>query len=136
MNKLISKSIIVLITILHILVVMFVILIPFSNSNYLLLLHSTIVPFIIFHWIVNNNTCILTNIEHYLREKITGQKVDSNDTFMGRLINPIYDFKKNNETQKYFIYSATIFLLLITLYKIYKKRINGEIKSLYDMFKI
>ena len=131
-----NKIIIILITILHILVVLFFVLIPFTNSNYLLVLHSIIVPFIIFHWIVNNNTCVLTILEHKFREKLTGQKISSNDTFMGRLLNPIYDFKKNNETRKYFIYGSAITLWLLTLYKIHKKRLNGEISCIDDILKV
>ena len=56
----INDSILMLINILHVLVILFVVAAPFSNSNYFLLMHITIVPFIILHCVLNNNTCCLT----------------------------------------------------------------------------
>lgn len=66
---LINKSILVLITVLHLIIVLFIIITPFTNSNYLLLLYVITVPFIILHWVMNNNTCSLTVAEKYIRQK-------------------------------------------------------------------
>ena len=67
--SLINESIICLITVLHLLVIIFIICTPFTDSNYLLLMHTIIIPFIIMHWYLNNNTCSLTVAEQYLRQK-------------------------------------------------------------------
>ena len=63
------------ISLVHIIFVIFVVLTPFSNINYFLMLHAIFLPFIMLHWICNDNTCVLTVIERNLRKKIYG-KVD------------------------------------------------------------
>ena len=55
----INDSILLLINVLHIIVIIFVLCAPFSGSNYLLFMHTIIVPFIMLHWVLNNNTCSL-----------------------------------------------------------------------------
>ena len=120
-----------LITFIHILFVLFIILTPLSNSNYFLLLHAIMVPFIIFHWICNDNTCILTLIERKLRKEITGK--DDEDCITCQLIEPIYDFKKNNQSLSTFIYCTTISLWLISALKLYYKYHTGSITSLRDL---
>jgi hypothetical protein len=133
-NNAIDRISYLFILVIHILVVMFFVIVPFTNITHLLVLHSIIVPFIIFHWIVNNNACVLTLIEHYLREKITGQQVNQNDTFIGKIVNPIFNFKNNHRSRRIFIYSFAILLWLVTLFKLYKKRVNGEITDIVDLF--
>ena len=56
-----------LIKIIHISVIIFVILIPITNSPYLLLLHSVFIPFLLLHWVTNDNTCVLTTLEKHFR---------------------------------------------------------------------
>src|SRR4029079_19804711 len=96
------------ITLIHILFVLFIVLAPFSNSNYILILHFIFVPFMILHWILNDNTCVLTIIERNLRKKMYGEEqYDDEDCFTCRLIELVYDFKKNYETFSKFIYIIT-----------------------------
>jgi hypothetical protein len=127
---LINKSILVLITVLHLIIVLFIIITPFTNSNYLLLLYIITVPFIILHWIMNNNTCSLTVAEKYIRQKTYGVILNDDECFTYNLIAPIYDFNKNYETFSNFIYIATFSLLSLASYKFYKKIYNGEIKNI------
>lgn len=124
-----------LINIIHICLVIFVLIVPFLNVNYYLLLHLIIVPFIIMHWITNNNICGLTVAEYYLREIITGNPVDRSQCFMARLIEPVYDFKKNNQDISTLIYTVTICLVFLSSYKLYRKWKNGEIKTFWDLLK-
>jgi hypothetical protein len=133
-NNLVDKISLIFIISIHAVIVMFFILTPLTNINYLLFMHSIIVPFIIFHWIVNNNTCVLTLIEHYLREQITGKPVNTNDTFVGKIINPIYDFKNKHSERRIFIYGFAILLWIITVFKLYKKYANGELTDVIDLF--
>lgn len=129
-----NQFILNIILFIHICVVLFVIVVPFMNSNYLLLMHSIIVPFIILHWIVNDNTCALSLIEKQIRKKMNnGISVDENDCFTCRIINPIYDFKSNYEQFSKFIYFITTVLWLISSSKLYTKYKNGQIKSIYDL---
>ena len=74
-----------IISFLHLLVVLFVINVPLLTDNpFILMYYCFIVFFIMIHWHYNNDTCILTVIESNLRGK------KHNDTFMGKLIKPIY----------------------------------------------
>ncbi len=65
----INESILLLISVLHVMVILFVVCAPFSNSNYLLIMHLIIIPFILLHWYINNNNCSLTAIEKFVKDK-------------------------------------------------------------------
>lgn len=130
----INDSILFLISILHLLIILFVICAPFSNSNYLLLLHIIIVPFIILHWYLNNNSCSLTIIEKFIKDKTEGQSIYKEDYFSYKFIAPIYDFKKNNKDFSNFTYIFTIVLWFISLYSFICKIKNEEINSFFDIY--
>jgi hypothetical protein len=134
--SIINESILWLITVLHVLVIIFVICAPFSNSNYLLIMHLIIVPFILLHWVLNNNTCSLTVAEKFIRERTTGDDIDKEDCFTYKFIAPIYDFNKNNKDFSSFTYILTIGLWLITVYNLLRKYESGEINSFADISKI
>lgn len=122
-----------LITILHLLFILFVVVTPLTNSTYFLFLHAIFVPFMIFHWILNDNTCALTVIEKKIREQLYGT-VQSEDCFTCRLIEPVYDFKKNYSSFSTMIYIITISLWLVSVYKLYNKYKSGEISEFGDLF--
>lgn len=130
MNYLILK----LITLTHLLLVLFIIAIPFTDSNYFLLLHAIFIPFMMIHWICNDNTCVLTIVERKIRKMIKKEKEDDKDCFTCRLIEPIYDFKKNYESFSKTIYLVTIGLWLISAGRLYYMYQIGDIKSYYDLF--
>lgn len=48
-------------------------------------MYSLFVPFVFFHWITNDDTCCLTQLEIYF----TGQ--DKAKTFMSRVLDPVYN---------------------------------------------
>ena len=123
-----------LITFIHILLILFIIIVPFTNSNYLLLLHVIIIPFIMLHWVLNDNTCVLTLIEKNIREQLYGTKPEKDECFTCNLIEPIYDFKKNYQSMSTIIYIITFVLWSISVYKLYSKWHNGEIKTFSDLF--
>ena len=100
MSNDINKSII---NIIHILFVIFVLYTPFSGIKKWLEFHYILVPFLFLHWVTNNNTCFLTNIECI----ITGEK-DTKKTFVGKIVEPIY------EIQIWQIQAVTLLLWLIT----------------------
>ena len=80
---------------LHTILISFIGIAPFINSNYILLLHCIIIPFILLHWITNNNQCLLTIIERSLKKKINGDNYNKNDCITCRIIEPVFDFRKN-----------------------------------------
>lgn len=58
--------------------------IPFLKNTQLLEMYSLLVPFIFYHWSVNDDTCALTQMEMY----VTGNTKE--ETFFGRIMGPIY----------------------------------------------
>lgn len=121
------------ITLIHIIFVLFVVGTPLLNSNYLLFLHSIFVPFMMIHWMCNDNTCILTIIEKKLRQEING-KFDKDECITCKIIEPVYDFRKNYSTFSKIIYTVTIVLWLLGVVKLYCKYQSGSITSFQDLF--
>ena len=128
-----NTLILYLIKFIHLCVILFVVVVPFTNSNYLLFLHSFIVPFIIFHWITNNNMCALTLMEKSVRSSISGKEVNKDDCFTCRLIEPIYDFKNDFNSFSNLIYVVTIGLWLISVSRLIYKYKHGIIRSWTDL---
>lgn len=121
------------ILVIHIILILLIILLPFCDTPYFLMLHSVFVPFLILHWVTNNNTCVLTTTEKYLRNKKS--KDDEDDCLTCKLINPIFDFKKNHIDSSNFIYFITISLWFVSSFKLLHKYKSGKIKSSKDLFK-
>jgi hypothetical protein len=130
------KGLLYLIKALHSLLILFLVIIPFSNANWLLLIHAIVIPFIVVHWIFNNNTCALTVAEHYITEKLTGKKIDKNSGFMAHLINPVYDFAGNHKNINIYIYLIVAILFVVSAGKLIFRRIKGKIKTFRDIFAI
>ena len=53
----------------HIAIILFVVLTPFIGNYFFLAIHAIIVPFIMLHWICNNNMCALTLLEQNIQGK-------------------------------------------------------------------
>lgn len=132
----INDSLVILINIIHLIVIIFVLAAPFSNSNYLMLLHTIVIPFIVLHWLLNNNTCCLTVAEKYIREKNTGTTVKEGDCFTYQLVAPIYDFNKDHQAFSTFIYILTISLWLVSVHNLSNKYCTKQINSINDLFAI
>ncbi len=129
----INDAILLLINVLHLIIIIFVLGAPFSNSNYLIFLHVIVVPFIILHWVLNNNTCSLTLAEKYIRTAAYGVQANDDECFSYKLVAPIYDFNKNYESFSYFTYALTIGLWSISVYNLVDKIYDGQIKSISDL---
>jgi len=123
-----------IITLIHLLFVLFIIGVPFINSNYLLFVHVIIVPFIVLHWICNDNTCVLTLVEKKLRKDIYGDKYNKDDCITCKLIEPVYDFRKNYKQFSRIIYTITFILWSISLGRLLYKYKNNEITTYRDLF--
>ena len=117
----------------HLLLIIFICYTPFTQSNYLLLIHIIIIPFIILHWLLNDDTCILTEIEKNILKKKNG-KVDEKYCFTCQLISPVYNVHNNYKTFKCLIYFITIFLWCKSVEKLYRKYKSGQIKSWRDLY--
>jgi len=58
---------------------------PLKTHRHNLEFYSLLVPFLFFHWSVNDDTCFLTEVE----KRVTG-KTETKETFFGRIVSPIY----------------------------------------------
>lgn len=105
----------------HIAVVLFVVLVPLvSNDELWLTYHFIVVPSIMFHWLTNNNVCCLTQLELLARGKS-----DTNETFLGKFINPVY------AVQNRVIWTVTAILWFITVYRLQYQFNFGLLKNIF-----
>ncbi|AGH30995.1 hypothetical protein MPVG_00175 [Micromonas pusilla virus 12T] len=75
-----------IIFVLHLLMLVAAVVVPmFVKDVRWLEMYSLFIPFVFFHWITNDDTCCLTQLEVYL----TGQ--DKSKTFMSRVLDPVYN---------------------------------------------
>ncbi len=130
-----NNLIYLIIYIIHLIVLLFVIVAPFTNSNYLLFMHSIIVPFIMLHWLLNNDNCAATMIEKYARGGGTSEVKDE-DCISYKIVAPIYNLTKDYADYSTITWTVTISLWLISLSKLYMKYQNGEIKKIKDLNKL
>lgn len=129
-----NKFLISAIWLVHLCLILLVIGIPFTPSPYFVMLHTIFVPFMILHWYTNNDTCVLTTAEKYLRDVKT--KDDEKDCYTCRLISPIFDFRKNYDKFSKTIYGITIGLWLMSSVKLYLMFKRGSVKTVVDLFSI
>jgi hypothetical protein len=122
------------ITLLHIIFLLFVIVTPFTNSNYFMLLHSIFIPFLLLHWALNDNTCALTIVERYTRKQLYGTAYEDDDCITCRLIEPVYNFNNDHDQFNKLIIFATLMLWSVSMYKLYLKYKSGEINSWKHLF--
>jgi hypothetical protein len=121
----------------HIFVVLFTLIVPFTGITGLLFLHSVAMPLLLSHWISNNNICSLTLIEKKIRKKIhKNEEVAIRECFTCKIIEPIYDFKKNNKSINHILYPVIIVVWVITVSKLFRKYKQGNIKSFYDLCEV
>ena len=102
-----------LIGLIHYLIIVFIIGVPFFGSEYLLSLHLVIIPFIMIHWVTNQSVCALTEMEKFIR----GEKEDDK-TFFGQVVGPIYKFRTQGD-ENTFLWTTLIVLWLIALCKLH-----------------
>jgi len=74
----------------HVAVLIVGLLIPFIAKRPLLIMYSLVIPFLFFHWAINDDTCFLTQLEC----ACTGEPKER--TFMGRVMGPIYTVSDSN----------------------------------------
>ena len=69
----------------HVAILITGVIVPISNMEQYLKLYSTLIPFLFFHWSINDDTCALTLLEQLVRKEKNKHK-----TFMGQLMNGVY----------------------------------------------
>lgn len=123
-----------IITFLHIMYILFIVISPFSNIKFFLVLHAITVPFMMLHWVTNNNICALTYMEKHIHKQVYGTEQDNNNCFTCKLIGPVYDFTNDKGSFNVLIYTITIGLWGVTIYSLYNKFKSNEIKTFYELF--
>jgi predicted neutral ceramidase superfamily lipid hydrolase len=100
-----------LISIFHVFVILFILIIPFSNIPALLIIHIMFAITLLVHWYANNNACSLT----FLEAKLRGLEVDKSFTY--QFIAPMYEMSQTKWST--ICYVVTIILMCISFYYLY-----------------
>ena len=83
---------------------------PFLKNTQLHEMYSIVIPFIFYHWSVNDDTCALTQMEMF----VTGNSKE--ETFFGRIMGPIY--KMDDTDANKFLKTVMFCLWLFTQYRL------------------
>lgn len=129
-----------IIRIIHILLVLFIVIAPYTEIIPLLVLNITLCLSLLFHWYCTSDICCLTLFESKLRG------VHYKETFLHEFIGPVYNVSETNLSL--ISYIVVIFSMITSIYKLYtnsdfneylKKYKNGDIdfsKFLFYIFTI
>jgi hypothetical protein len=105
----------------HVLVVAFVLLGPFSNIPYFLILHITFSMSLLVHWWGNSDVCSLSVMEARLRG------LDYTKSFTHKFIAPLYSVSQT--TWSNICYAITLFLMAVAGYALYKSDKWQEVRE-------
>lgn len=75
----------------HVLIVAFFVCAPFSRNCDMIVMHAIMVPFLYVHWLTNNDTCALTEVE-----KLLSKKTQNTETFVGSIVSPVYKIESGD----------------------------------------
>lgn len=108
----------------HAAVIVWSIATPFiTNETGMLVIHIAFVLGVMFHWMMNSNLCALSVIEAYMRN------VHYTESFMHRLIGPIYDIHESEWITICYIVCAIV--ISVSIFKLWTKM--DEVKSLFKI---
>lgn len=122
-----------IISVIHYLIFLFLVLTPFFGNDYFLTIHLLVVPFIMLHWVTNQSVCALTEME----KLITGKTCDD-DTFIGKIVGPVYKFKTQKE-ENLFVWTSMTTLWFITFIRLQKTdfaHLRADIAAIREMARI
>ena len=99
-----------IISVLHMLLVVYVVIVPIcpNVTRELVLLHIALISSILFHWALNNDVCALTLLEQRMYPDTPKE-----DLFMQRLVSPVYTVTNKD------IRIGMYMILLVTVMKYY-----------------
>lgn len=93
--------------VIHLLMLVAAVVIPiFFKDPRWLELYSLFIPFVFFHWIMNDDTCCLTQMEMYF----TGE--EKSKTFMARVLDPVYNVDDDTAGKLIKLSAFTLWLLV------------------------
>lgn len=110
----------------HCLIILFVVITPFTQIPALLVLHITFAICLLLHWHLNSNVCSLTLIEANLRG------MQTTDTFTYQFIAPVYDISTSDWSN--IIYFITYITMFLSIYHLYNSdRFKTTIKCVNEL---
>jgi hypothetical protein len=134
----------VIVQIIHILVRIFLVVTPFLGDEYYLSMHAVTIPFVMLHWATNQTVCALTELE----KLVSGNKEDDtffgqvfvpiykNESFVGKILEPIYTVKDKDE-EKRLVWVGLTIIWIITLYRLSRSDfsyLRAEVDRLVEKF--
>jgi uncharacterized membrane protein YjgN (DUF898 family) len=117
------KFIGLIIKIIHIMLILFMILAPFSNIMPLLILHITGSWCLLVHWLANNDICFLTMMEGKLRN------IDYRKGFLHQFISPIYNISDKSLSK--LCHFVVILTMSISIYNFLNSNTYENVKQCY-----
>lgn len=130
-----NKLLLLFVKIMHLIFLIFITIVPFTNIKPFIMLHAIFVPFLLLHWGFNDDTCSLTMMEETLTKKVYGKdKYKEEECITCKIIKPIYKFINNKNEFSGLIWLITLLLALFSIFKIYYFIYNKEIKHPLELF--
>lgn len=121
MSKLFCANVI---SIIHLILIFYILLCPFRNVQlYCDLFYLLLIPVMVMHWLLADDSCLLTVLENYLRG-MDISKVNINNNYMYRLIYPIYNTPS-------IVNGKLIYIILLILYMIELNKFCHNLKNNY-----
>lgn len=114
-----------IIFLIHVVLVLFIVITPFLKVDVLImLLHTVLVPCILFHWISNDNSCCLTLLEQALRKNC-----DKDQLFFQRLVGPVYKPRHDS-----LIVAGMLYLMYKSTKDVYerKEELRTNLRLIFD----
>jgi hypothetical protein len=106
------------IRVLHFSMVIAILYVPFQNDPWYLVMYTMFVPFLMLHWVMNDNNCILTVVEKQIRRSMGQKEEELSSCFTCQIIEPVYDITKIFPDESALIYIITFLLWLVAVYRI------------------
>lgn len=118
--------------IIHLSIILFVILSPFSNAPGFLVLNSTLTMSLITHWISSSDICCLSLLESYFSGK------PYKNTFIHSLVSPVYNLPESVLSK--IAWGITIGSFVVSISKLFKTffidKKNITMKNIFSLVKI
>ena len=118
----------------HISFIIFVAIGPIIESNYFLLLHCIAMPFLMLHWVMNNDACAIVIMEKILREKL-GLSTDPKYCISARLVEPMYNIVNDYPEYSRFAYTIAITATMFSGMQLYRRYNEGYMPTWRDWLK-
>ena len=115
-----------LVFIFHCIIILFVLLAPFTQIPAILILHITFGFCLFIHWWANSNVCSLTVLEASLRG------LDRTDTFTHQFVAPLYEISASDWSN--IIHLITYTTMAISIYYLYNSdKLKNTMKCISEL---